>query len=207
MIFKMHRRVYVILVVLSLCALMLIGANVGGARQTADVPVRLPFAPTEELVYKGEFTRSLLRSVDIAELRFTVALEPAGPTSKPQEKGEAGKSLRLTLDAVSKTAAQVFGLRSPAFESPLTRHLSLFSKPKRTIKATGDVRAKHLRRTAGQVGWTERDPNNPAKEPASSRLIQRRGRTWLLSLLPRTSPAPGRCWRHFPIRFASTASR
>ncbi len=169
MVFKMHRRVYVVLMVLSLCALFVIGASAGGARQTSDVPVLLPFAPAEELVYKGEFTRSLLRSVDIAELRFTATLEPSGPTGKPQEKGEAGKSLRLTLDAVSKgLLRKLFGLRfrqhiestvDPASFSVLqTTKLDEQGDRRRTSEAIFD-------RTAGKVVWTERDPNNPTKEP------------------------------------------
>ena len=34
-----------------------------------------PFVPSEELVYEGEFTKMLLRGIDIAELRFK-ALRP-----------------------------------------------------------------------------------------------------------------------------------
>ena len=171
MIFKMCRRGFVVFVILSLCALMLTSASArgGAALQAADVPVRLPFAPREELVYEGEFTKSLLRSVDIAELRFTATLEPVGTTGQPQEKGEAGKSLRLTVDAVSKgLLRKLFGLRfrqriesrvDPASFSVLqTTKLDEQGDRRRTSEAVFD-------RTAGKVVWTERDPNNPTKEP------------------------------------------
>src|SRR3954471_2243486 len=36
----------------------------------------MPFVPSEELVYEGEFTKMLLRGIDIAELRFK-AMRPA----------------------------------------------------------------------------------------------------------------------------------
>ncbi|MBA3804439.1 MAG: DUF3108 domain-containing protein [Acidobacteria bacterium] len=169
MIFTMHRRGYVGFVVLFLCALIVIGASAEGVRQAADVPVRLPFASREELVYEGEFTKSLLRSVDIAELRFTATLEPVGPISKPQGNGEAGKSLRLTLDAVSKgLLGKLFGLRfrqhiestvDPASFTVLqTTKLDEQGDRRRTSEAIFD-------RTAGKVVWTERDPNNPTREP------------------------------------------
>src|SRR5689334_4357180 len=55
----------------------------------------MPFAPSEELVYEGEFTKMLLRGIDIAELRFT-AQRPANPGVAAE--GEAGAPLMLTTD-------------------------------------------------------------------------------------------------------------
>src|ERR687889_942885 len=51
----------------------------------------MPFAPSEELVYEGEFTKMLLRGIDIAELRFkaqrpspsTVTVEGEDATPAP----------------------------------------------------------------------------------------------------------------------------
>ena len=37
--------------------------------QPRPTPAR-PFVPSEELVYEGEFTRAILRGINIAELRF-----------------------------------------------------------------------------------------------------------------------------------------
>lgn len=176
MTFKINGRGFIALLILSLCALMLMGASAGGgggaaaaAHQAAGVSAHLPFAPREELVYEGEFTKSLLRSVDIAELRFTASLEPVGPTSKTQENGEAQKSLRLTLDAVSKgLLRKLFGLRfrqhiestvdPQSFTVLQTTKLDEQGDRRRTSEAIFD-------RTAGKVVWTERDPNNPTKEP------------------------------------------
>lgn len=171
MIIRTPRRNYlVITALLLLCALLFVGASAESARQAAaDAPVRLPFAPREELVYEGEFTKSLLRSVDIADLRFTATLEPASSNTNSQEKGEAGKSLRLTVDAVSKgLLSKLFGLRfrqriestvdPTSFAVLQTTKLDEQGNRRRTSEAVFD-------RTSGKVVWTERDPNNPTKEP------------------------------------------
>jgi hypothetical protein len=178
MIIATHRRKFAALAaaaLLLLCALVLTGAGTraraGGVEQPeADVTVRLPFAPGEELVYEGEFTKALLRSVDIADLRFTATLEPSGPTNQTrEEKNVAGKSLRLTLDAVSKgLLSKLFGLRfrqhiestvdPSSFTVLHTRKLDEQGNRRRTSEAVFD-------RATGKVVWTERDPNNPTKEP------------------------------------------
>jgi hypothetical protein len=116
MIFPKQRRKYSILVaLLLLCATLVpVGARSGagdGSSRSEDLAVALPFGPSEELVYEGKFTKALFRGIDIADLRFTAALEPAGATARPQERG-AAKSLRLTVDAVSKgLLSKLFGLR------------------------------------------------------------------------------------------------
>lgn len=176
MMIATHRRKFAALTaaaLLLLCALTLTSASTRalaeGEQPAADVPVRLPFAPGEELVYEGEFTKALLRSVDIADLRFTATLEPSGPTNQTQEKSVAGKSLRLTLDAVSKgLLSKLFGLRfrqhiestvdPSSFTVLHTRKLDEQGNRRRTSEAVFD-------RATGKVVWTERDPNNPTKEP------------------------------------------
>jgi hypothetical protein len=173
MIFAMHHRSYLFLAVLLLCALALVnaGATVGAAsdHRRTETPVVLPFAPDEELVYEGEFTRALLRGVDIADLRFTATLEPASPTTdRSHEKGTA-KSLHFTVDAVSKgILRKLFGVRfhqriesivDPASFAVLeTKKLDEQGERRRTSEAVFD-------RATGKVVWTERDPNNPAREP------------------------------------------
>ena len=173
MMIATHRRNYLAFAaLLLLCALMLVGASArsSSARQAADVPVHLPFAPREELVYEGEFTKSLLRKVDIAELRFTAALEPAASTNgNPQENGEARKSLRLTLDAVSKgLLRKLFGLRFHQHIESTVDPVSFAVLQTKKLDEQGDRRRTSeaiFDRTAGKVVWTERDPNDPTKEP------------------------------------------
>jgi hypothetical protein len=56
----------------------------------------LPFERGEELVYQGEFTRGLLRSVDVAEFRFKAVTEHIARGT------DDAVILRLTGDVVSK---------------------------------------------------------------------------------------------------------
>src|SRR5215204_3509695 len=61
----------------------------------------MPFVPSEELVYEGEFTRAILRGINIAELRFKAQRStPSGLTVGGQEA--APSPLVLTTDVTSK---------------------------------------------------------------------------------------------------------
>lgn len=169
MIFSSHlRKLAAFAILLSLCALMIAPASASARQKTETAPVRLPFAPSEELVYEGEFTKALIRSIDIADLRFTAKLEPAPSNNGSQEKSTAG-SLRLTVDAVSKgLLSKLFKLRfrqriestvdPTSFAVLQTTKLDEQGDRRRTSEAVFD-------RTTGKVVWTERDPNNPAREP------------------------------------------
>src|SRR5690349_12329878 len=59
----------------------------------------LPFSPGEELVYQAEFTRGLLRGIDVAEFRFKANKEqvsvPNGATGDPV-------TIRLVGDVITK---------------------------------------------------------------------------------------------------------
>jgi hypothetical protein len=172
MIFAMYRRTYVccaVVLLLLLCTLMPVGAVGAGELRPTDAISNLPFAPGEELVYEGEFTKALLRGIDIADLRFTAELEPATQAPARSHESGAGKSLRLTVDAVSKgILRKLFGVRfhqhiestvDPASFAVLqTTKLDEQGERRRSSEAVFD-------RTAGKVVWTERDPNNPAREP------------------------------------------
>lgn len=127
----------------------------------------LPFEPTEELVYEGEFSRALLRGINIAELRFTAnrTLAPASQSGKES----APSRLRFTLEAFSK------GLLRKLFNLNFRQHIESTVEPAsfsvlQTTKL--DQQGKRLRtseavfdRNAGKVVWTERDPNDPNREP------------------------------------------
>ncbi|HEX8709039.1 MAG TPA: DUF3108 domain-containing protein [Pyrinomonadaceae bacterium] len=128
----------------------------------------LPFEPSEELVYEGEFSRALLRGINVAELRFNASRAP-GPAASRAANGETPSTLRFTLDAVSKgLVSKIFGLTfrqrvestvEPAsFGVMQTSKLDEQGKRRRTSLALFD-------RAAGKVVWTERDPNDPTREP------------------------------------------
>ncbi|HEY0386045.1 MAG TPA: DUF3108 domain-containing protein [Pyrinomonadaceae bacterium] len=125
-----------------------------------------PVEPTEELVYEGEFTRALLRGINVAELRFKVA--PASESVEGPDR-KAATPYRFTLEAATKgILRKLFGLNfhqriestvEPASFTVLkTNKLDEQGKRKRISEAVFD-------RSAGKVVWTERDPNDPNRPP------------------------------------------
>jgi hypothetical protein len=157
---------------LLLSALMMAGTSAArdSSRQRADAPVNLPFGPSEELIYEGEFTKALLRGIDIADLRFKATLvPPVGAVASNMPENQTGKSLHLTVDAVTKgILLKLFRVRfrqhiestvdATSFSVLRTVKLDEQGDRRRTSEAVFD-------RTTGKVVWTERDPNNPAREP------------------------------------------
>lgn len=150
---------------LFLCASLFVAAPAADSKRKDTG--KLPFDPAEELVYEGEFSRALLRGVNVAELRFK-----ANRTQIPESQANnsnAPTALRFTLDAVTKgILRKLFRLDyrqhiestvEPASFSVLqTTKLDEQGKRKRTSEAIFD-------RAAGKVVWTERDPNDPNREP------------------------------------------
>jgi hypothetical protein len=160
-----YSRFSIAALILVLCGSLYISAPASASKRK-DAG-KLPFEPTEELVYEGEFSRALLRGLNVAELRFKadrtqVPNPQANNTNKPT-------ALRFTLDAVTKgILRKLFRLDfrqhiestvEPASFSVLqTTKLDEQGKRKRTSEAIFD-------QAAGKVIWTERDPNDPGREP------------------------------------------
>jgi Protein of unknown function (DUF3108) len=117
----------------------------------------LPFAGGEELIYQAEFTRGLLRGVDVAEFHFKSATEHvARGTDDPVV-------LRLTGDVLSKGLfPRIAGFKfhqhveSTADIEPLTvlhtDKLEEQGKRSRVLEAVFDHKAH-------KVTWSERSPN------------------------------------------------
>jgi hypothetical protein len=131
----------------------------------------LPFVPSEQLVYEGEFSKLLLRGIKIAELRFTSnraatatpASVPAGGTAAP------APPLMLTTDVESKGwFRKLFGINfryhvettvgGDSFNVLRTTKLDEQGKRVRESEAVFDYEGK-------RVEWTERDPNNQGQTP------------------------------------------
>lgn len=133
-----------------------------------------PFSTSEQLVYEVEFSRSLLRGINIAEFRFGVA-ERTAPAATKAVKAANGTNIKaapqlvFTCEAVSKGFFQKlfgldfrFGVESTVapenFAVELSRKHDEQGKRLRTSEAVFDYKTRRLT-------WTERDPNAPAKEP------------------------------------------
>lgn len=133
--------------------------------QTAQSPPRArSFELGEELVYAAELSRSLLRSIDVAEFRFTSHKEKLSTNNS-----EATHSLKLTGDVRSR------GLFTRLFNLHFRERIESIVDPGSfTVQKTNRV-DEHGKRTRiseavynhakGTVSWTERDPNNPKSEP------------------------------------------
>src|SRR2546423_1451270 len=133
----------------------------------------MPFAPSEQFVYEGEFSKLLLRGITIAELKFK-AVRPPAATSDVQGKGDGQAAsvpqpLVLTTDVVSK------GFFSKLFGVNFRFHAESQVEPNafyalRTSKT--DEQGKRVRegvaifdQEAKRVEYTERDPNNTQQPP------------------------------------------
>src|SRR5688500_2264816 len=128
----------------------------------------IPFGPSEELVYEGEFTRAILRGINIAELRFKAQrTSPSAVTVEGETPAHA--PLVLTTEVTSK------GFFSKLFGVTFTFHAESQDEPNdfyamRTTKR--DEQGKRLRTSeavfdqdAKTVEYTERDPNNTQQAP------------------------------------------
>lgn len=158
------RRYGFALVAATLCALLLISAPASDSKRRDTS--RLPFNPPEELIYNGEFSKAILRGVDIAELKFTANRAPL-----PLSNTTAGTSdaLQFVIDAESK------GVLRKLFRIDFHQHIESTVEPQtfsvlRTTKLDEQGKRKRTSeavfdQSAGKVVWTERDPNDPAREP------------------------------------------
>jgi hypothetical protein len=133
----------------------------------------MPFAPSEELVYEGEFTKLLLRGVNIAELRFKAtraqAVAPAVTAEGDAQTAVAPQPLLLSTDVISKGFfSKLFGVsfkfhaesqvEPNDFYAMRTSKVDEQGKRVRTSEAVFDQEAK-------RVEYTERDPNNTQQPP------------------------------------------
>ena len=119
----------------------------------------------EELHFEAEFSRALLRKIDVADLKFRSV------RTQVEESASESQQYALTFHAdVSskgfftrlfnlKFREQVESTVEPVtFTVQRTKILDEQGKRVRTTESTFD-------RTKGKMTWTSRDPNNPSAEP------------------------------------------
>ncbi|MGB8508092.1 MAG: DUF3108 domain-containing protein [Pyrinomonadaceae bacterium] len=138
----------------------------------AEATAGLPFEPTEQLVFEGEFSKLLLRGIKIAELKFTAGRKVELLASVPAAEGETkalAAPLVFTGDIESKGwFRKLFGINF-RFHAESTVASDSFAVM-RTTKT--DEQGKRIRqseavfdRAANKIEWTERDPNNTGEPP------------------------------------------
>ena len=162
------------LVLITTTGLPLANASAHGERRdTGARPTPLPFEPTEELIYEGEFSKLLLRGIQIAEFRFTAQRMPVSATPTSVRDDVPVTNLVFKGDVTAKGwFRKLFGVdfhfniesvvEPDTFRVLRTTKLDEQGKRVRASEAIFD-------RSANQVIWTERNPNDPASQP---RVIQ-----------------------------------
>ena len=138
------------------------------ARDRDDKAPRLPFGTSERLVYESEFSKLMLRGIDIAEVRLTAEHVPP----HEEEGGKVRSSttrLRLTSEVSAKGwLIKLLGLNFNYRIESLVEPSSFLVLRTTTL----DEQGKRLRRSetifdhaAGKVIWTEHDLSAPARRP------------------------------------------
>jgi Protein of unknown function (DUF3108) len=134
------------------------------AQKRDSHPATKSFELGEELHFEAEFSRALLRKLDVADLKFRATRTPL---KEAQEPGPY--ALTFSADVTSKGFfARLFNLKfrervestvEPiSFTVQRTTILDEQGKRVRTTESTFD-------RSQGKMTWTSRDPNNPSAEP------------------------------------------
>lgn len=177
----MSRRFVVPLLVCVLCGVFVWPApaanhdapvdNRKEAATTAAASSPLPFDPSEELVYEGEFSKLLLRGIEIAEFRFNSSrVIPKTPDTGGQQAA-AARVPQLVFKGDAKAKGwfrKLFGVdfhfnvetvvEPDSFAVLSTTKLDEQGKRVRTSVAVFD-------RLNNKVTWIERNPNDPTAEP------------------------------------------
>ena len=154
------QRIKILFLILSLT--LAIGFAIPVKNAVAQKAHPRPFEPLEELHFEAEFSRALLRKIDVADLTFHASTTPATTASDSY-------ALTFKADISSKGFfARLFNLnfreRVESIVEPLT-----FTVKKTTILDESGKRVRETKSTfdsaKGQMTWTLRDPNNPESEP------------------------------------------
>jgi hypothetical protein len=129
------------------------------------------FESGEELHFEAEFSRSVLRKIDVADLKFRATRTPhAAGAEEPADASPY--ALTFTADVSSKGFfTRLFNLKFRERVESTVEPIS-FTVQKTTIR---DEQGKRVRateatfdRSKGKMTWTLRDPNNPNAEPRHS---------------------------------------
>lgn len=153
-----------------LLMLALVGAvNLAPAQKAARAVQPRPFEPAEELIYEAEFSRAILRKIDVADFRFTASRTPLTTPDETNGAKTQGPPpvLKLTGDVSSKGFfARLFNLKfrervesvvdPVSFTVQNTKRLDEHGKRVRQSEAVFD-------KATGTVIWTEHDPRNPSE--------------------------------------------
>jgi hypothetical protein len=125
-----------------------------------------PFEPNEELLFVAEFSRALLKNVDVADFRFTSQREPW----QQAVSNGAPYSLKFTGEVSSRGFfIKLFNLKFREWMESVVEPASFtVHKTKRIDEQGKRSRVSEAIYGDGRVSWTETDPNNPSRTPRTS---------------------------------------
>ena len=131
-------------------ALLLLVSIQGAALAQQKEPSELPFARGEQLLYKAEFNRGLLRGIDVGELRFSAQLAGDNNVNMVGDAVSKGLLIRLTGTHYQMHVESV----ADAHPFSVLRTKSSYKDKRTTInsEATFDTEA-------GKAVWTESEQN------------------------------------------------
>ena len=167
-----------------LLVVALVLASFGAALAQSAKPVRVvgnspapitrshSFESGEELVYVAEFSRLLLKKLDIADFRFSASRQESQASSNSSAPSSAATedSLKLTGDITSKGFfSKLFNLTfRERVESIVDPTFFTVQKSKRIDEQGKRVRISETTYDRGKLFWIERDPNNAAQVPRTA---------------------------------------
>jgi len=140
----------------------------------------LPFEPEEELTYEAEFSKLLLRGINIAEFKFALGRAQAATTTTaaaaPARPGATPPPANIIIkgDVVARGwFRKLFGIDFQYNTESVIDPTSLLI----LSNSTRDEQGKRLRtseavfdRTQNLLTWTQRNPNDPLSEPRVVRV-------------------------------------
>lgn len=132
-----------------------------------------PFEGGEELIYVAEFSRLLLKKMDVADFRFTAVRQQSEQNSTdpvPVATRVAPYRLRLTGDISSKGFfSRLFNISfRQTVESIVEPSTFTVQKTRRTDEQGKRVRISETTYDHGKLFWIERDPNNASRVPRTT---------------------------------------
>ncbi len=138
-------------------------ASVDGRRTHA-------FEDGEELEYVAEFSRALLRKMDVADFRFTAARERSTESKATPNSGGSAYLLKFTGDVSSKGFfTRLFNLRFREQVESIVEPVTFTVQRTKRIEEQGKrARTSEAVFDQGKVFWTESDPNNPSRTPRTA---------------------------------------
>lgn len=168
LLLKMNQLRNLLLAVLFLASL---AVGLVDAQQAVRIASERPFEPAEGLIYEAEFSRALLRKMDVADFKFSASRHPSSQPDNNSNSAAHGPKAAYTLvlrgDVSSKGFfAKLFNLRFRERMESIVDPVSFgIQKTKRVDEHGKRVRSSEavFDHSAGNVVWTEIDPANPSR--------------------------------------------